>query len=801
VDTITRLTYGQSASLCRCYGSIRRLEAHLTNDRYAMLVGQPPFQSTSQNEIYRRARSVEYEWPKLGKHPNDIPEEAKDLVCQLLKVEAEERPDPDQVIGHPFFAMHGGNAIPLVMEDYFRRETPKYLDVRHLPRGDVMLKGFERLSLRALARQCGVGHLTGDVLALPAVGEDIDISLYGQCQDEEDAGYAPVVPMPKDMVYTSKFTSGGVVSTYTHRNSGSSAVDSIMLDPALARPSSSRSSRSQAVESLPIASVQSHAASLRAAHVPSKSSKSHAAPEQAAASNGTIRSRDAAAASVRGRRGLLNELPVRPTLKGSDAGGIGAKTLARNPGATHVKKVHVLDEDLPPNVSKPITKDQHLDEARSDSDAKRRVLSTRTRVRIAANVQKELQENSSDTRKSSIEITEVRRVPKSASPTPIKTLIGPDEVPESLSNTKPDDVLRQLQALHKQLETSLKHVKKERDHLPSQDIALDKDHDIKHRPVVVKWVDYTNKFGIGYILQNGTVGCVFKGDETSYPTCVVVADVEPHLKKRKVSAYPYRHQMVPEKGAPVEFVENCDGDGLKRVFVPSAEFQVSVSATGVPDRLSPGVDVHEYEKRKKLSLWDKFGKYMTQTLGKSDEAELQESEEASVSESRHKNAAGPFVRFYQRLGNVGIWGFGDGSFQFNFPDHTKVVVSDGGAFLDFYHLPIRAAQAVKNGGSVDPIALVERAVLSYPTIVMLSGQYRGHNFNGLINANELFLKVAFIKDVLGLWVNEGGLGRMGRKKFVKWNGVEERGGKLVWVTVGVKGGDARYEMPVVKTEK
>jgi len=84
---------------------------------------------------------------------------------------------------------------------------------------------------------------------------------------------------------------------------------------------------------------------------------------------------------------------------------------------------------------------------------------------------------------------------------------------------------------------------------------------------------------------------------------------------------------------------------------------------------------------------------------------------------------------------------------------------------------------------------------------MLSGQYRGHNFNGLINANELFLKVAFIKDVLGLWVNEGGLGRMGRKKFVKWNGVEERGGKLVWVTVGAKGGDARYEMPVVKTEK
>lgn len=772
-----------------------------------MLVGQPPFQSASQNEIYRRARSVEYEWPKLGKHPNDIPKEAKELVSQLLKVDAEERPDPDQVIGHPFFAMHGGNAIPLVMEEYFRRETPKYLDLHHTPRGDVMLKGTERLSLRTLARRCGVGHIAGDGVPQPAVGGDIDISLYGQCQEEEYAGKAPVVPMPKDMVYTSKFASAGAVQRHGHHNSEAIDPDIVMYDAAPSRPSSEHPNRSQAAESLRIAPIMSHAATLRAVHMPSRSLQSQTRSEQVPASSGSLRSMDVAAASVRGRRGLLNELPVRPTSKGSDAAGIEAKTLARNARTTRVKKAHVLGDDPPPNssshsnTSKPVTKDQHIDQAYPDPDAKRRELSARTRARIAANVQKELTTGDSEARKSSVEIQEVRTIPKSTNARSQNGLIGPDEVSECLPNTKPDAVLQQLQKLHRELESSLDDVKNAKEKSYGRDIKLENEQDIKHRPVVVKWVDYTNKFGIGYILQNGTVGCVFKADETSFPTCVVVANAESHLKKRNDPTYTQKHQMVPKKSAPIEFIENCDEDGLKRVFVPPARYQVNVSASGIPDRLGPGLDIHDYEKRKKLSLWAKFGKYMTQTLGKSDDGEVQSPRGIKVNDSTRNASAGPFVKFYQRLGNVGIWGFGNGSFQFNFPDHTKLVISDNGALLDFYHLPIQAAELVKNGGFVDAAALADRSVLSYPTIVMLRGEYRGHYFNDFIEANELWEKVGFVRDVVGSWAREGGLGCMGGRKGVKWEGMMEKGGRLVWVTVGAKGGDGRYEMPVVKSEK
>ena len=761
-----------------------------------MISGQPPFQSASQNEIYRRARSLEYDWPQKDKHLNDIPDEAKDLVAQLLKVDAEERPDADQIVEHPFFSMHGGNAIPLVMEESFTREIPKFLDLRTRPRGDVMVKGTERLNLRKLARQCGVGQVSGDREPLATVGGDVDVRLFGQCQEEENSGNGPIVPMPKDMVYASKFASTSSPGLQTQGDVSSSLTDAdtVMHETKPSQPIKENVDQFLIPERPRRAPVQSHAATLRAAHGSSSGS-----PEHAKLGRTTVRSKEAATASLRGRRGLLNELPVRHTVNASNPGGLEAKTLARNPRATRMKKVHALDDDpraiflAGGDVQKSLTKDHYIDEAYADPDAKRRDMSARTRARIASNVQKEMAVPNQVNQKLCLEKPASRLRPSSESQKPTNALIGPDDVSECLPNTKPDEVLRQLQSLHKELETCLKDLSKGKDHLFTQDIDV-KNKSFKHRPVVVKWVDYTNKFGIGYILVNGTVGCVFKGDEINYPTCVVVAGAEAHLKKRKISNYTEKHQMVPSKGSAIEFIENCEEDGLKRVLVAPASYQVKVT-DGVAERLSPGADVHDFEKRKKLCLWDKFGKYMTQTLGKSDEEDAKALEESNTGKSRRNSIAGPFVKFYQRLGNVGIWGYGDGSFQFNFPDHTKLVISEGGSWLDFYHLPAPAAQTLKSGGTLEAGALAERSVLCYPTTVMLSGSYRGHEFKEMVKENELEAKMSFIKDVVGIWAKQGGLGCMGRKKGVKWDGMTEKGGKLVWVTVGAKGGDGRYEMP------
>ena len=775
-----------------------------------MLVGQPPFQAASQNEIYRKARGVEYDWPEKNKHFNDIPEEAKDLVARLLKVDAEERPDPDEVIGLPFFSMHGGDAMPMVMEEYFRRDFPRYLDRKASPRGDVMLKGTERLSLRVLARQCGVGILPGDAEPQAAVGEDVDLTLYKECQAEEESGNAPVVPLPKDMVYTSKFLSSSWPNLEANLSSQSTLVNS---DAETTRSSTAASQSSTGVaeniNSLSVpersrrAPTQSHAATLRAAHVSSRSTQLKQISEQAGPIDRILRTNALANASVRARRGLLNGLPVRPTLNASSAGGLEAKALARNPRATRAKKVHVLDEEMAeppvaPKARRPPTKDHGTDPAYPELDVERQDVAAQSRARIASNVQKEMADFVPLTRTMSSDLKSDRARQRSDSPRPENALIGPDEVLECLPNSKPDDVLCQLQRLHNELDISLKGMAMGKDHSHPKKFDA-QSQNFKHRPVVIKWVDYTNKFGIGYILANGTVGCVFKSDETSNPTCVVVAGAEDHLKRRNLTKYREKHQIVHARGSPIEFIENCGVEGLKRVLVPASQYQVPVSDAGIVEKLAPGRDIHDYEKRRKLCLWDKFGKYMTQTLGKSDNLDADSLEEADTSRRRRNNVAGPFVKFYQRLGNVGIWGFGDGSFQFNFPDHTKLVVSGDGRWLDFYHLPIQAAKAVKKGRVLEAGALAARSILCYPTTVMLSGSYPGHEFTEIVKENELDGKTAFVRDVVGLWAQEGGLGCMGRKKGIKWEGMLEKGGKLVWVTVGAKGGDARYEMPATAT--
>src|ERR1700684_1911784 len=69
---------------------------------FAMLTGKPPFQSATADEIYRRAREREYDWPKLDASENFISEETKDLVSALLQA-PEQRPDPDTIVQHPFF--------------------------------------------------------------------------------------------------------------------------------------------------------------------------------------------------------------------------------------------------------------------------------------------------------------------------------------------------------------------------------------------------------------------------------------------------------------------------------------------------------------------------------------------------------------------------------------------------------------------------------------------------------------------------------------------------------------------------
>ncbi|CRK46123.1 hypothetical protein BN1723_016642, partial [Verticillium longisporum] len=171
------------------------------------------------------------------------------------------------------------------------------------------------------------------------------------------------------------------------------------------------------------------------------------------------------------------------------------------------------------------------------------------------------------------------------------------------------------------------------------------------------------------------------------------------------------------------------------------------------------------------------------------------------------------VIFYQRLGDVGCWVFCDGHLQFNFPDHTKLVINAAGTWCHFWHLPQDAAESLAKTGTLDPKSLDERSTLSYPLQTLLNFQTKPSartttttrrrpeipaDLQGIPAANDFRRKIHFIKDVVKEWVSHGGLGNssMDRENRLMWAGHRETVNvkiptKMTWVTIGARWGDDR----------
>lgn len=759
-----------------------------------MLTGYPPFQSTTQDEIYRRVKSVEYKWPKDEECMNDIPEEATDLVARLLTINAEERPDLDRIVGHPFFTMHGGGAIPLVIGSACRTSKPSWLDSKS-PRGDVMKKGSPLLPLTTLARNCGVGQLNGFTQAFEVVGEKVEFSLYKECLEEEIAKSYPIVPLPADMVYTGKPDQSGRWATQISNLRPPAPSPSKPASPRLSAASSTEFDELQSSIPEPRRrpTIPSHASTLRAPPYATLRSRGVGRPAAQPAPNlgqAVVPSKVAPGPTrpIRPNRGLLNELPMRSASNPSKA--VAAEPRARpTTRVTRSQSANLLAISTGSSAGSIGTTDQpQLGSRGSDGGNRHRGIQQKVRTSSKATETEGVMTEKSPKRAAQ----PLRRgvVSKTAA-RPL--LIGVDEVAECIPNTKPKDVITNLRKIRDELDSIINRGSSGATDVDSS--CYDQKRKSLHsRPVLQKWVDYTNRYGIGYILANGTVGCVFKADSSAPTSCVLVAGAEAHIYKKKSATYSEKDQVVPKAGAPVEFLEDCAADGIKRVIVPAAKYQIRDGATALEDKLCSGETIHDLEKRKRLSIWDKFGKYMNQK-----DLIAEPNEDPSLKNtSTYKHAvAGPFVKFHQRLGNVGIWAFGDGALQLNFPDHTKLLLSHDGSWLDFYHLPVPAANVLKRGVALSDDMLSHRSVLSYPPAIMARGIFHDDDFRTIITANDLIAKLHFVKRVVTAWLDAGGLGALPAKdRYLKWDAAgaveAEPSSRLLWVSVGAFGGDERY---------
>lgn len=313
--------------------------------------------------------------------------------------------------------------------------------------------------------------------------------------------------------------------------------------------------------------------------------------------------------------------------------------------------------------------------------------------------------------------------------------IGPE-----LPSSDPEAILAQLQTFRDNIARALqKKPLRSRQQRPQQ------------LPFVSKWVDYSRKHGVGFVLEDGTVGCLAVATEKHPVTTALVHNGHAHL-----------------------FNVSKDPDHMARL--PIQYFAATDESAGISR-----VEILEKQRRDHLRLiWAKFGKYMCVQLGNDDQA------------PKEMESQNNFVKFYQRLGNVGFWGFGDGSFQVNFPDHTKLILSPSADYANFICLSVEATHWLRENGNLPWKHIKERKTLhgSLQQLLYGSADRTADPIKQVTQGNALREKLQFIMSVADGWIQGGGLGCLETPQNFTWQGTQlEENKKLDWASVGRLGGD------------
>lgn len=148
---------------------------------------------------------------------------------------------------------------------------------------------------------------------------------------------------------------------------------------------------------------------------------------------------------------------------------------------------------------------------------------------------------------------------------------------------------------------------------------------IKHPIIVTKWVDYSNKHGFSYQLSTEDIGVLFNNGTT----VLRLADAEEfwYISYDDREGWVASHYLLTEK--PRELTRH-------------------------------------------LEVVDFFSKYMRANLSRVS---------TFVREEYHKDDV--FLRRYTRYKQFVMFELSDGTFQFNFKDHNKLAVSEGGKLVTY----------------------------------------------------------------------------------------------------------------------
>jgi myosin-1 len=609
-----------------CIVLISRALADL--NRYTLAVGRAPFHASSKEEIYKKLKTGDYSWPELSSITNEISADLRDLVSSLL-VSEELRPSPDQIVSHPFFRIA---FVPRQMSRAQVSKVPSWPNVQP-PSPEVLRRGYSE-SWWHVCKESGVGeYAPGKCFQLNA-GKKIR-SIVRDIEREVAAGRQPVIPIPSDTVYTSPNCNS--IDAFQPRNALTEIAEEREPDTRQLKEisnnevqsgketSTDETKKKKDAELMPPPPRVRRAGPIRRTRaVPGDreaNDKEESAPEstrQSSRLNTLSQTNPLSQTAFSGTNFLpSSSQPQSGEIIPASKRSVDA-SLARRP------RKNLSDRDIPALA----------DAIRDDLEiAPSRTLATRSSRSRSKQPSQEVVEIFDEQENLGRPVLPPPPTMSAKLPIPRRKMLEPTS---TFPGSDPTAVLERLNAFRDNLASAL-----ERKHLmPSRRVPQQPSRTL---PFVSRWVDYSKKHGVGYVLDDGTVGCVINGSAASGTP---VTHVAVKNGERWLARIGKRFEHLER--VPFRMFEDHGAAGLEKLDLASRDEKTR-------ERL-----------RMLRVLWVKFGRYMSQTLNATETADCADDEPEADSDLL-------FVRFYQRSGNVGIWGFSDGCVQVRF-DRDIVVI-------------------------------------------------------------------------------------------------------------------------------
>lgn len=682
---------------------------------YTLAVGKAPFHASTKEEIYKKLRSGTYTWPELSATTNQSAD-LRDLVSSIL-VEEHQRPNPDAIVSHKFFKVA---YVPAEIPKSARTEVPKW-EVS-IPSAETIRRGYSETWF-SVCKESGVGEYE-EGRCFPLNGGRKIRSIVHDMEKETQLGRQPMMPIPKDVVYTSMISdfektspdSSAASVELPRKNFASrhmremshnevamprpratdtvkAARDTELMPPprapsravrapgtssvrraarTISEETAAKSSESVKIASDSSSSGPSSAAPVRVAKTRPAPVPSSSAPATVTVASALRESRNFATSTTTSHQTLPAEQSSDPlekpqrsgTVKRSADASLARRPRAPRPAQERPSSPEELQLPAQPNAAKVARKrnvSQPVEQGPlATLDELKQVEPFKSRRKVpAAEVIEILSDPDSDDRDElkkpveSISATlKLPRPPRMTARLPQPRRKLHDEMEPAVPGTDPTAVLKKLAILRDNLAEALTRSATAK---ATSSLRRDSNDPGAGLPFVSRWVDYSRKHGVGYVLSDGTVGCIINataraGQEPTPVTHVLVRNGQRWLKKV--------HQNKDFTGidqVPLEIFEDRDLEGIKRKVYKGL------------GSVKEGPLLVEAERRRTLSvLWVKFGRYMCQSLDGSEET-------GDISPNQEN-----FVRFYQRIGNVGVWAFADGCLQVSLPCGSCIPYSPTG---------------------------------------------------------------------------------------------------------------------------